>query len=438
MLGKWKQIIKTADIRKRLVYVMLMVILIRLGSHLPIPGVDHDFIRNWFANQNAGGLDFLNVFTGGSFERMSVFALGITPYITSSIIIQLLTIAVPKLGELQKDGEDGRKKMTAITRYLTVGLAAVESIGLMIGFGRQGLVPDLNILSGMIGITCLIAGSASLMLIGERLTEHGIGNGISIVLTVNILSRLPSDFSNLFENFVKGKSIAMGSFSAMLILLVITATILLIIVLNGAQRKIIVRYSKKIKGSNMAGGQDTHIPLKMNTAGVIPVIFASSILSTPAIIASFFGKANGTGVGAQVLQALNQQNWFHPKIPGYTLGYLVYALLIIYFAYFYTSITFNPLEVADNIRKQGGSIPGVRSGKPTADYLKGILETTIFMGAIGILIVATVPIFFSGVFGATVSFGGTSLIIIVSVVLETMKQMESMAVVRNYKGFMSA
>ena len=436
MLDTLKNAFRIKEIRKKLFFTFCMVIVIRLGSQLPVPGVNRNYFSQWFAQQSNDAFNFFSAFTGGSFEKMSILALSITPYITSSIIIQLLTIAIPALEEMHKDGEDGRKKITAITRYVTVGLALLESTAMTVGFGRSGLIPDLNVLKGITVVVALTAGSTFLMWIGERITENGVGNGISIVLMVNILSSIPSDITGLFEMFVKGKTLAQGGLAALIIIAVILLTVVLVIVLNDAQRKIPVQYAKKMQGRKMVGGQSTFIPLKVNTAGVIPVIFASSLMSIPQIIMSFTG-ANPTGVPATIIGMLSQGNWFNFSKPIYSVGLILYIVLIVFFAYFYTSITFNPIEVADNMKKQGGFIPGIRPGKPTTDYLNKILGYLIFIGAAGLLIVVLIPIFFNGVFGAQVSFGGTSIIIIVGVILETLKQLESQMLVRNYKGFLT-
>ena len=440
-------VFKVKDIRRRLFFLLLMIIVIRIGSQLPVPGTDGDYFRNWFDSQSGDAFNFFDAFTGGSFTQMSIFALNITPYITSSIIMQLLTIAIPKLEEMHKDGEEGRKKIASITRYLTIGLSVFEGIAMSIGFGRQGLIPVLSSGSGssvfekiaaaFVVVVCLTAGSAMLMWIGERITEKGVGNGISIVLTINIVSTMPNDFTGLYETFVKGKTIAKGALAALIICAIVLVMIVFVLILNDATRKIPVQYSKKMQGRKMVGGQSSHIPLTVNTAGVIPIIFASSIMSFPTIIASVLGKANGTGMGSEVLRMLSSNNWCNPERPIYSIGLLVYVVLVIFFAYFYTSITFNPIEVADNMKKQGGFVPGIRPGKATTDYLTKILNYIIFIGAAGLVVVAIIPFFFNGVFGAQVSFGGTSIIIVVGVVLDTIKQIESMMLVRNYRGFLN-
>ena len=424
------------EIRRRIFYVLLMLVVVRIGTQLPVPGVNSDFFKEWFESQTGDAFNFLDAFTGGSFSPFSIFALNITPYITSSIIIQLLTIAIPALEEMQKDGEDGRKKLVALTRYVTVALALLEGVAMTIGFGRQGLITNMNAGSVIVVIASLTAGSAFLMWVGEQINEKGIGNGISIVLVINIVSRIPADLVSLFETFVKGKTMARGALAMVIIAAIIIGMVVLVVILNDAIRRIPVQYSKKMQGRKMYGGQSTNIPLKVNTAGVMPVIFASTLMSLPNIIASFAGY-QGTGIGAQILNTLNSNNWFSLSNPVYSIGLVIYIVLLIFFAYFYTSITFNPLEVADNMKKQGGFIPGIRPGKPTVDYLQNVLNYIIFIGAVGLTIIAVIPFFFNGVFGADVSFGGTSLIIVVSVVLETMNQLESMMLVRNYRGFLN-
>ena len=438
MFETLKSVFKVKEMRRKLLYLIWMIFVIRIGSQLPVPGVDSDFFKQWFESNTGDAFNFFDAFTGGSFTQMSIFALNITPYITSSIIIQLLTIAIPALEEMQRDGEEGRKKLTAITRYVTVGLALFESVAMAIGFGRQGMIPNMSFLKGIVVVASLTAGSAMLMWLGERITEKGIGNGISIVLTINIVSRIPSDMSLLYENFVKGKTIAKGMLAACIIAVIILFVVVLVLILNGAERRIPVQYSRKMVGRKMMGGQSTNIPLKVNTAGVIPVIFASSIMSFPSIIAQFAGKGNGTGIGSEILRGLNQSNWCNPESIKYSWGLIVYIVLTVFFAYFYTSITFNPLEIANNMKKNGGFIPGIRPGKPTVEYLTKILNYIIFIGACGLIIVQVIPILFNGWLGANVSFGGTSLIIIVSVVLETLKQIESQMLVRNYKGFLNS
>lgn len=444
MLKTLRNAWKIKDLRKKLIFTFLMLIVIRFGSQMPIPGVNTTYFADFFAKQSGDAFNFFDAMTGGSFTSMSLFALSITPYITSSIIMQLMTIAIPKLEEMQRDGEDGRKKIAEYTRYLTVGLALIESIAMAIGFGGQGLLIDYNLqtMVGKIGmivvaVAAMTAGSALLMWIGERITENGVGNGISIVLLFNIISSLPDDAVMLRDKFMTGKNIPVITVTLIIILALIAAMVVFVIILQDGERRIPVQYSKKMVGRKMVGGQSSHIPLKVNTAGVIPVIFASSIMSFPVVIAQFF-HPDYTTFGGKILLMLNSSSWFKAENPVYSIGLVIYIALIVLFAYFYTSITFNPLEVANNMKKQGGFIPGIRPGKPTSDYLNRILNYIVFIGACGLTIVCVVPIAISGIFSVSrLSFGGTSLIIIVGVVLETLKAIESQMLVRNYKGFLN-
>jgi len=428
---------KVKELRTKILYTFMMLVVIRFGSQLPIPGIETSFFANWFAKQTTDVFGFFNAMTGGSFSSMSIFALSITPYITSSIIIQLLTIAIPKLEELQKDGEDGRKKIQEYTRYTTVGLALIESSAMAIGFGRQGLLIDYNAWNIIIAIVTMTTGSALLMWIGEQITEKGVGNGISIVLLFNILSSVPDDMKTLYYRFIFGQTVTKMIFSVVVIALIILAMVVFVIVLNDAERRIPVQYSKKMVGRKMVGGQTSNIPLKINTAGVMPVIFASSIMSFPVVISQFF-TIDPNSIGSKILMVLNSGSWCRPEYPIYSIGLVIYIALLIMFAYFYTSITFNPLEVANNMKKQGGFIPGIRPGKPTSDYLNKILNYIVFIGACGLIVIAVVPILASGLLNVSrISFSGTSLIIIVGVVLETIKAVESQMLVRYYKGFLN-
>lgn len=428
---------KIKEVRDRLFYTFLMLVVIRIGSQLPIPGVKTTFFAELFAKQSNDAFGFFNTITGGSFTNLSVFTLSITPYITSSIIMQLLTIAIPKLEEMQREGEDGRKKIAEYTRYLTVGLALMQSIAMAVGFGGQGLLIEYNAINVIVCVVTMTSGSAMLMWIGERITENGIGNGISMVLLFNILSSIPNDMLTLFERFLSGKSVAVGTVSLIIIVAVIMAMVVFVIFLQDGIRKIPVQYSKKMQGRRMVGGEASSIPLRVNTAGVIPVIFASSLMSFPIVIAQFFNVDYAT-IGGKILMLLNSSYWFRAEMPLYSFGVVIYVAMIILFAYFYTSITFNPLEIANNMKKAGGFIPGIRPGKPTSDYLNNILNYIVFIGACGLTVVCLVPIIVSGVFTVSrMSFGGTSLIIIVGVILESLKQIEAKMVVRSYKGFLN-
>ena len=436
MLETLKNAFRIKDIRKKLFFTFCMMVVIRMGCQLPVPGVNRNYFSQWFAQNSNDAFNFFSAFTGGSFEKMSIFALSITPYITSSIIIQLLTIAIPALEELYRDGEDGRKKINNITRFVTLGLSVLESAGLAIGFGKQGLLSNYGPLIVMEMIVCLTAGSVFVMWLGEQITDKGVGNGISIILLCNIVSRMPSDLYNLYQKFMEGKQISNVIIAGVIIFIVIIGTIILTIILNDAERRIPVQYSRKIQGGSQLGGLGSTLPVKVNTANVMPIIFSSSLLQFPLVIKQLIG-ADPKGAAGFIFNALNQSNWCNPDHWNWSIGLIVYLVLNVIFAYFYTSITFNPLEISNNMKKQGGYIPGIRPGKATVDYLNSILTYIIFIGAVGLCIVAVIPIFFNGYFGANVSFGGTSIIIIAGVVLETMKQIESQTLVRQYTGFLT-
>ena len=438
MLSKLRDAFKVPEIRKRIFFILLVLAVIRLAAQIPTPGVNTALFTTWFEQQTAdsGAMGFLNTMTGGSFSSMSIVALSITPYITASIILQLLTIAIPKLEEMQKEGEEGRKKIRSITRYLNIGLSLMEGLAMGIGFYRSNYLTERSWTSVIVVMITLTAGSAFLMWLGEQINVKGVGNGISIILMINILSGIPADIAGLFTRFVSGASnIVTGAIAAIIIVAIILFMVIFVVILDGGERRIPVQYSRKVVGRQMAGGNSSSIPLKVNTAGVMPIIFASSLLSIPSLIISITGSTP-TGFWGHVVKLLSQRYWFDPTQPIYTLGVLIYVALLIFFAYFYTSITFNPIEIADNLKKNGGFVPGIRPGRPTSDHLNGILKGVIFIGAVGLAVVALVPIVFSGVFNASVSFGGTSLIIIIGVILETMKQIESMMVVRHYQGFL--
>ena len=431
---------KIADVRKRLLYTIAMLGIVRLCSQLPVPGVNRNYFAEWFAQQSGDAFSFFDAFTGGSFTSMSIFALGITPYIMASIIVQMLTLSIPKLEEMSRE-EDGHKKLNEATRYATVGLALIESIGMAVGFGQKGLldVADRTFINYVTIAAALTAGATFVMWLGEQITEKGFGNGSSIILVFNIASRIPNDMSGLYHQFVETASnVGKAILSALIILAVILITIILTVMLNDGVRKIPVHYNGRSNNSRIAAmGNTNHIPLRINTSGVMPVIFASSLMQFPVIIYSFLGK-EATGAWLHIMRALQSQYWFNKDQPLYTLGLVLYVVLVIFFAYFYTAITFNPMIISDNLKKRGGFIPGVRPGKPTSEYLNNILQYVIFIGAVGLFIVVTIPIVFNGIFGASVTFAGTSLIIIVSVVLDAIRQVETMMVERNYKGFLNA
>ncbi len=445
MLETIRNAFKIKDIRGKIIFTFICILIVRLGSQLPIVGANLDAISNAFKGNTNEALGFFDAMTGGSFTSFSIFALNISPYITASIIMQLLTIAIPALEELQKDGESGRKKIASYSRYLTVILALIEGTAMTVGFRNQGALNLDGATAYIVVISSLVAGSTFLMWLGEKITDRGIGNGISIILTVNIISRVPQDMMNLWNQFIVNSNNVINQIIAIVVIVtVIVGMVVFIILLNGGERRIPVQYSKKVQGRKVVGGQSTHIPMKVNTAGVIPVIFASSLLSFPVLIAGFFGVQPGSGAGVgfgpKLLKLMNSGSWFNISSLAefkYTVGVLFYIALLIFFAYFYTTITFNPMEVANNMKKNGGFIPGIRPGKTTVDFLARVTNNVVMIGALGLCVVAVVPYIFGGVFSAKVSFGGTSLIIIVGVVLETMKQIESQMLVRHYRGFLN-
>ena len=433
MLKTLQNALKVKDIRQRLFFTFLMLLVIRFGSQLPVPGSNPSYIKRVFSGETGDAFNFLSAMTGGSFENFSILALSISPYITSSIIMQLLTIAIPRLEELSKEGQEGRKKIQEITRYVTVGLSLIQSIAMSIGFGRAGLLTHYTWYNVIVCVLCLTAGSAFLMWIGERITENGIGNGISIVLLINILSRLPDDFYALYTTFLSGQTVAVMIIIILFLILVICAIVAFAVLFISAGPMVRVQYAQKVLGRRSVGGQSTYIPIKVNTASVMPVIFASSLMTMPVMINQFFGGIDTTTFGGKILATLSSQYWFRAQMPWYSIGVVIYVALIIVFAYFYTSISFNPLEIANNMKKSGGFIPGVRPGKPTSDYLANVLKHLIIIGAVGLTIIALLPIILSGVFNISrLSFMGTSLIIIVSVILETYKSIESKMVAREY------
>lgn len=415
---------KIPDLRKKLIYTLLMFIAIRIGANIPIPGINPEYIKNIFENNSSGLLGMFDAFSGGAFANMTLFALGIVPYINASIIMNLLTIAIPTLEEMQKEGEEGRKKIAKITRYGTVVLAFIQAIAVSIGLGGSGLFYNYSFFSVVIAVTAMTAGTAFLMWVGEQITVKGIGNGISLIIFINIISRLPIGITSMYQLATGGNRLL----SVIVLLLVYALMIMFVVLIQLGERRIAVQYAKQVQGRTVPGSQSTHIPLKVNMAGVIPVIFASSLLQFPETITSFL-PGTPTGWWATALSWLRLNS---------ITGAIIYFLFILFFAYFYTSITFNPIEVANNMKKNGGFVPGIRPGKPTVDYLASVLNKIVLVGALSLSLIALLPVILSAVFGINVTFGGTSLIIVVGVALETIKQIESQMVMRHYKGFLNA
>ena len=418
-LGKAWQI---PDIRKKMIFTLLMLIVFRLGSNIPVPGIDREVLAQAFTGQ--GIFELFNLFSGGAFQNFTIFALSITPYITASIIMNLLTIAIPYLENLAREGTEGRKKMAQITRYLTVILALIQAIGFSLGIFRNAL-KSFDFLSVALVIITLTAGTAFLMWLGEQINEYGIGNGISLIIFGGIIARAPIAIGQAFTSYSAGE---INIISIILFAIFAVLVIVGVIMVQQGQRRIPVQYAKRVVGRKMYGGQNTHIPIKVNQAGVIPVIFGLSILQFPLTLIYFFPN---TGFADFV------QKWLSPNgDPGVWIYVFLYVVLIIFFNYFYTAITFNPVEVAENMRSNGGFVPGIRPGRPTIEYLSNVMMRIAFVGAIFLAIVAAMPLLLEQFTKLQIGFGGTSLLIAVGVALDTMKQIENQMVMRNYKGFL--
>ena len=412
------------DLRKKIIFTLIMLVIFRIGSQIPVPGMDREVLQQTFDSET-GLFALFNLFSGGAFSNFTIFALSITPYITASIILQLLTIAIPSLERLAREGTEGRKKIAAYTRYLTVGLAIVQAIGVTIGLFRQALI-STDIFSVIVIVMVLTAGTAFLMWLGEMINDKGIGNGISLIIFAGIIARLPGACREIWTKLQEG---TMSIVTLIVFILFCIVVIVGIIMVQQGQRRIPVQYAKRVVGRKMYGGQATHIPLKVNQAGVIPVIFAMAFLQFPLTITYFM---NAQGDAAQWIE-----KWLSPTgSPGVWVYAAFNAVLIIFFTYFYTSVTFNPMEVAQNMKANGGFIPGIRPGKATVEYLSRVMTRITFVGAIFLAAVAILPTIVSQLGGLNFHFGGTSLLIAVGVALDTMKQLENQMVMRNYSGFL--
>ena len=423
MLSTLKNAWRIPDMRKKITFTLLMLLIFRLGSAIPVPFMNKEVIKQVFERSSGGVLQFLDLMAGGSFSNFTIFALNIYPYVTSSIIIQLLTIAIPRLEEIAKEGEEGRKKLAQWTRYGTVILAVVQAIGITISFFKKALI-STSFISVAVVIISLTAGTAFLMWLGEQITDKGIGNGISLIIFIGIISRIPYEIAKTINLYKAGSVNIIG-----LILFVIFAliTIAIVVAIQEGERRIPVQYAKRVVGRKMYGGQSTHIPVKVSMAGVIPVIFSTSLLAFPQVLSLFFS--------GKVADWINK----YLSVNG-TVGIWIYSilniLLIIFFTYFYTAIQFNTVEYAKNLQQYGGFIPGIRPGKPTTEYLNKVISRITFVGAISLAIIASLPTIISAIFRLNVNFGGTALIIVVGVALDTVKQMESQMLMRHYKGFL--
>jgi preprotein translocase subunit SecY len=388
----------------------------RLGAFIPTPGVDVHRLEAFFQQSQGTLWGYIDLFSGGMFRRLTIFALGIMPYITASIIMQLLTVVIPKLEELQKEGEQGQKVITQYSRYLTVGLAAVQSVGYIFLFKTYHALPNLTVTKFALILFTLTAGATAVMWIGELITARGIGNGMSILIFISIISRLPGGIAKFFEG-------SMSLVSQVAFVIIALAVIVGVVWITTGERRIPVQYAKRIVGRRMMGGTSTFIPLKVNMAGVIPVIFASSVMLIPPTIAQFLPGG--------------QNNWFSRAFGPSSVPYIIgEALLIILFTYFYTAVTFNPIDQADNLKKYGGFVPGVRPGRPTAEFLDRILTRLTLPGALFLAAVAVLPWLLYRFFSVPFNFGGTSILIVVGVALDTMRQMEAQLLMRHYEGFL--
>ena len=416
---------KAPDLRRKIVFTLLMLVVFRVGSNIPVPGIDRAILKQTFENGGNGLIDLFNLFSGGAFSNMTIFALSITPYITASIIIQLLTIAVPSLEAMAKEGLEGRKKISRITRYLTVVLAIIQAVGVSLGMFRGALI-NKGAFSVIVVVLVLTAGTTFLMWLGEQINESGIGNGISLIIFAGIVARIPTGLHKVWLKVQEGTI----SYVTLALFVVFTVVVVVgIIEIQQGHRRIPVQYAKRVVGRKMYGGQATHIPLKVNQAGVIPVIFALSILQFPLTITYFTGKNSPF--------ALWVAKWLSPVgSPGVWLYATLNILLIIFFTYFYTAVSFNPSEVADQMKANGGFIPGIRPGRTTVEYLNRVMTRITFVGALFLAAVATLPTILTQLTPIDVSFGGTSLLIVVGVALDSMKQLEQQIVMRNYQGFL--
>jgi preprotein translocase subunit SecY len=422
ILAGFRDAFKIPDLRKKILFTFMILALYRVGCYIPAPGVSITNLAKQFEGAGAGLLKFLNLFTGGGLQRMAIFGLGIMPYITASIIMELLSAVIPKIKEWHEEGEVGRKKITQITRYMTLVLALMESAGLIVSFSAgdksKAILPNLTFAKGALIALTLVAGMALLMWFGELITDHGVGNGMSILIFTSIISAMPTEINSLVKTVMQRQP-------ALLVVLIVAALAIIVgvVYVEQGERRIPVQYAKQVRGRKMYSGASTYIPVKVNTSGVIPIIFASSVVTFPLIIANFFPSMKGFA------------NRFSQ---GSILYFVIYTGLIIFFAYFYTAIIFDPFELADNLKKYGGFIPGIRPGMPTVNYISKVVNRINLPGSIYLATIALIPAVMFVEFGTNqIPFGGAAILIIVGVALETMKQIESQMQMRHYEGFLS-
>ncbi len=421
MIGSgFQNIFKIPELKRRIFFTAGLLAIYRVGVAIPVPGIDSTALADIFARAKGTILGVFNMFSGGALEQMSVFALGIMPYISASIILQLLTVVVPFLEQLKKEGEQGRKKITQYTRYGTVVLSIIQGLGISVGLEKMGVVLIPGWSFRIMTVITLTAGTAFIMWLGEQITERGIGNGISLIIFAGIVARLPSAIANTFRLLSTGE---LNIFAVLILVIAMLAVVAFIIFVEQGQRRIQVQYAKRMVGRKMYGGQSTHLPLKINTSGVIPPIFASSIIMFPATIANF--------IDIPWVQAISDS-----LNPGGIIYNLLFVGFIVFFCYFYTAVTFNPVDVADNMKKNGGFIPGIRPGKRTADYIDRVLTRITLGGAIYVSAVCVLPSILISRFNVPFYFGGTALLIVVGVAIDTMSQIESHMLTRHYEGFL--
>lgn len=424
MISTLKNAWKIPDIRKKINFTLLMLLVFRLGSSIPVPYMDKTIIKSIFESSQGGLLQFLDMMAGGTFSNFSIFATNIYPYITASIIIQLLTIAIPKLEELAREGEEGQKKINKYTRIAAVVLALIQAVGYTLGLFSDALVVDSN-LQKIVVVVTLVAGTSLLIWIGDLISEKGIGNGISLIIFVGIISRLPGSLINIFKLIRIGE---LGIIQVLIFGIVFIAIIGVVVALQEGERKIPVQYAKRVVGRKMYGGQSTHIPIKVSMSGVMPVIFASSLLALPQTLALFFKGGASEWITKYLTPQGNIGVWIYS---------ILNVLLIMGFTYFYTAVQFNTVEYAKNLQQNGGFIPGIRPGRPTSEALNRVVSRITFVGGLSLAVLASLPIILSKIFSMDVNFGGTAIIIVVGVALETVKQIESQMLMRHYRGFLN-
>ena len=429
MLKTFKNAWKIEDLRKKLLFTLAIIVIFRLGVAIPVPFINRTALATWFNSAAEGNmLNYLDMLTGGSFSQATIFALSVTPYINASIIIQLLTIAIPALERLSKEGEEGQRTINRITRYVTGGLSLVMGVMYYLLLRNQNALSDTGVLGGFVIILTFAAGSRLITWLGEQIDTHGIGNGISMLIFAGIVSRLSSLPRSIIAYFVLAKTKPIYYFYLVLVTVFVVASVIFVVYITNAERRIPVVYAKRVVGRKQYGGQSTHIPMKVNMSGVLPVIFASSLVSIPATILTFFPSIEAKGgFGAKFLGFFKYTNW------GYGI---IYAVLILAFNYFYVAIQYNPVEIANNLRKNNGAIPGIRPGKPTSDFITRALSKITFIGGVFLALVAVLPILLGRLTGISLQLAGTSLLIVVGVALDTCRSLESYMLMRHHKGFL--